>query len=235
MITDEQAFWSAIAANPDDDLPLLTFADWLDEQGDPLAQTIRDAVAENRRPIAIPSGEVAWVTGKRLHYNSVGMDGRNWLPEIYYSVLQPHGRESNVTVEDVAVHYYPSVADAWRDLHAATEKLRNNMIDSKTGRSVFAGMTGSRWRDEAKRVIAVKLAKLHNQTYQAKAKALRDAYPFGARRGWPYKMWLQEQRRALGPKPGSVSVMALGSCGWCHGKGCVACAGKRFAESEEAS
>src|SRR4051812_48918640 len=33
-MTDRAAFLAAIAANPDDDLPRLVFADWLDEHGD---------------------------------------------------------------------------------------------------------------------------------------------------------------------------------------------------------
>src|SRR3954451_4131373 len=41
-MTDRAAFLAAIAAAPDDDLPRLVFADWLDEHGDPhRAEVIR--------------------------------------------------------------------------------------------------------------------------------------------------------------------------------------------------
>ena len=34
-MSDRESFVAAIAASPDDDLPRLVFADWLDEHGDP--------------------------------------------------------------------------------------------------------------------------------------------------------------------------------------------------------
>jgi uncharacterized protein (TIGR02996 family) len=47
---DEVAFWDAIEAAPDDDLPKLVFADRLDELGDPRSACLRWLVAENKRP-----------------------------------------------------------------------------------------------------------------------------------------------------------------------------------------
>jgi uncharacterized protein (TIGR02996 family) len=41
MTDDRQAFVRAVLAAPDDPLPRLIFADWLDEQGDPLGELIR--------------------------------------------------------------------------------------------------------------------------------------------------------------------------------------------------
>jgi uncharacterized protein (TIGR02996 family) len=41
---DDLAFWEAILAAPDDDLPRLVYADWLDERGDPAAAFLRDGV-----------------------------------------------------------------------------------------------------------------------------------------------------------------------------------------------
>ena len=37
-----------------------------------------------------------------------------------------------------------------------------------------------------------------NCSLAEKRQALREAYPFGPRRFWPYKVWLQEVRYALG-------------------------------------
>src|SRR5690242_1443256 len=41
MTPDEEAFLRAICENPDDDLPRLVYADWLDERGDPRGEFIR--------------------------------------------------------------------------------------------------------------------------------------------------------------------------------------------------
>jgi uncharacterized protein (TIGR02996 family) len=41
MTGEEEAFLRAICANPDDDLPRLVYADWLDERGDPRGEFIR--------------------------------------------------------------------------------------------------------------------------------------------------------------------------------------------------
>src|SRR5690349_7606084 len=46
----EAPFWAAIAMAPDDDLPKLVFADWLDERGDPRGACLRWAVTEHKRP-----------------------------------------------------------------------------------------------------------------------------------------------------------------------------------------
>jgi uncharacterized protein (TIGR02996 family) len=47
---EEDAFWAAIAAAPDDDLPLLVLADRFEEQGDPRAACLRWIVSEHKRP-----------------------------------------------------------------------------------------------------------------------------------------------------------------------------------------
>ena len=36
---DEMTFYAAIAANPEDDMPRLLFADWLDERGNEESST----------------------------------------------------------------------------------------------------------------------------------------------------------------------------------------------------
>lgn len=40
---DEPAFWRAMIAAPNDELPRLVYADWLDERGDPAAPILRDS------------------------------------------------------------------------------------------------------------------------------------------------------------------------------------------------
>jgi uncharacterized protein (TIGR02996 family) len=46
----EAAFWAAIATAPNDDLPKLVFADWLDDRGDPWGACLRWVVAEHKQP-----------------------------------------------------------------------------------------------------------------------------------------------------------------------------------------
>ncbi len=46
----EAAFWAAVEAAPDDDLPKLVLADWLDERGDPRGACLRWVVAAHKRP-----------------------------------------------------------------------------------------------------------------------------------------------------------------------------------------
>lgn len=64
----------------------------------------------------------------------------------------------------------------------------------------------SQWRREAQRVIHQVIEDNvfgpvqclhHGDVLQLRAK-LREAYPFGDRAHWPYKVWLEEIRTALG-------------------------------------
>lgn len=62
------------------------------------------------------------------------------------------------------------------------------------------------WREEAKRVIMEVHESLpKDATLKQRKKALFDAYPFGLRRWFPYKMWCEEQKKYLaeygGPAP----------------------------------
>src|SRR5436309_3103806 len=50
MDKPEAGFWAAIADAPDDGLPKLLFADWLDERRDPRGDCLRWVAAENKRP-----------------------------------------------------------------------------------------------------------------------------------------------------------------------------------------
>lgn len=54
-------------------------------------------------------------------------------------------------------------------------------------------MLRSYWRQKAREIILRALADLPaDATTKEKAKAVRDAYPFGERARWPYKIWLCE-------------------------------------------
>ncbi|AVX04191.1 hypothetical protein MXMO3_01665 [Maritalea myrionectae] len=61
------------------------------------------------------------------------------------------------------------------------------------------------WRQKAIRTIWATHAKLPaNASFDERTKALHAAYPFGVRRQYPYKVWLEEQRKYLSrydPKP----------------------------------
>ena len=102
-------------------------------------------------------------------------------------------------------------------------------------------MNKSRWRDRSVRVIAETEATLPQGCTRKQArKILGRAYPFGSRKGHPYKMWLSEVRKFLDAKFREIhhslrvdprfdcAVM----CEWCNNrfssplepeKGCLVC------------
>jgi len=56
-----------------------------------------------------------------------------------------------------------------------------------------------KWGDRSKARIAELHALLPSDTsYEERTRHLREAYPFGERRGFPYKEWCKEQRIYLG-------------------------------------
>lgn len=59
-------------------------------------------------------------------------------------------------------------------------------------------MSASRWRAIAQDVIREVIAKVGREDEKALRKAIRDAYPFGARSNHPYKIWCDEVRRQIG-------------------------------------
>lgn len=58
------------------------------------------------------------------------------------------------------------------------------------------------WRSIAFSVIAEVEERYRNESYGALKRALYDAYPFGSRENYPYKVWCEEQRHALLRHPG---------------------------------
>ena len=60
--------------------------------------------------------------------------------------------------------------------------------------------SGSRrtWRDAARPIIARVIATVGREHPRELRQALQDAYPWGPRENWPYKIWLSEIRYQLG-------------------------------------
>lgn len=56
------------------------------------------------------------------------------------------------------------------------------------------------WREHAAPVIQRILVAVVGQDERVVRKALREAYPFGPRKYWPYKVWCDEVRRQRGLK-----------------------------------
>ena len=57
------------------------------------------------------------------------------------------------------------------------------------------------WRDKASPVIEKVLRENEGKTIKEIRKELAKAYPFGQKKYWPYKVWLDEIRSQLGLKP----------------------------------
>lgn len=61
-------------------------------------------------------------------------------------------------------------------------------------------MSRHSWRDGCRPIIAKVIAAVGTEDRKALRAALREAYPYGQRRYWPYKIWCDEIRRQLGDK-----------------------------------
>jgi hypothetical protein len=59
-------------------------------------------------------------------------------------------------------------------------------------------MHNKTWRDVARPIIASVIRRHRNEPEEQVRKALREAYPWGERAMWPYKVWCSEVRRQLG-------------------------------------
>lgn len=58
----------------------------------------------------------------------------------------------------------------------------------------------SSWRDIARPIISKVIADVGMEDMKAVRAALRESYPFGERKMWPYKVWCDEVRLQLGLK-----------------------------------
>ena len=94
MVAEEAAFWAAIAAAPHDDLPKLTFADWLDDRSDRRAACLRWVVQEKKQPAydRMDMGTWDWwsrVPTDPLFYKTPS--GQYVLPSNLFTRLMPFG------------------------------------------------------------------------------------------------------------------------------------------------
>ena len=55
----------------------------------------------------------------------------------------------------------------------------------------------SHWRTASKRIISEIVQRNHGNIKMIRFE-LKEAYPFGERRYYPYKIWLQECQKAIG-------------------------------------
>ncbi len=53
------------------------------------------------------------------------------------------------------------------------------------------------WREQCSPIIAEVIKTVGTDDMKVLRKALRDAYPYGERRMWPYKVWCSEIRKQL--------------------------------------
>ncbi len=73
-------------------------------------------------------------------------------------------------------------------------------------------MAKRRWRDEAAVVVAQVVREVGLTDPKALRDALREAYPFGRRLGYPYRAWLAEITQQIGgmrikkPDPGQLQL-----------------------------
>ena len=59
----------------------------------------------------------------------------------------------------------------------------------------------SSWRDKAYPIIRAVIDREGRDDMKKLRKALRDAYPFGERKYYPYKVWCDEVKRQVGTMP----------------------------------
>lgn len=57
------------------------------------------------------------------------------------------------------------------------------------------------WRERCKPIIAEVIAKNKGKTEKDIRQALSEAYPFGQRKHYPYKVWLDEIKVQMNNKP----------------------------------
>jgi uncharacterized protein (TIGR02996 family) len=101
---DGAALLAAVRACPDDDLPRLVFADWLDEHGTPdWAEFIRTQVR------AAAETDPAVQTALARHANALARDGRHW-DAAFGAGLPPHSFRRGMP-ERLRVHGEPTPAD----------------------------------------------------------------------------------------------------------------------------
>jgi uncharacterized protein (TIGR02996 family) len=174
---DEISGWSAVNARPDDPLSRLIMADWLEEHGRGYeAECLRALVG--RRFVPAPASwhaKTQWFAGQV----SGNLQAAVWF-------LHLDG-------------WAATKAGVWSVICRAWSLCRRAGMDPRGGR---ANHKASRWRTEATLAISFALAEMppdKRWDEDEQRKAVSAAYPFGERKYHPYKIWLSEVKRRLGP------------------------------------
>lgn len=69
------------------------------------------------------------------------------------------------------------------------------------------------WRAISAPIIAEIVRRVGREDVRALRKALREAYPFGPRQHWPYKVWCDEVRAQLGLKSHAAAKVSANQGG----------------------
>jgi len=86
-VTDREALYQAVLANPEDDLPRLVFADWLEEHGEGAYAAFIRVQCELAR---VPEYDVAWAKARLDEDRWIhGVPFRRYLPELPEGVTWP--------------------------------------------------------------------------------------------------------------------------------------------------
>jgi uncharacterized protein (TIGR02996 family) len=142
----EAAFWAAIAAAPEDDLPKLVFADWLDERGDLRSGCLRWVVAEHKRPGFDRHDTKTWDWWSRtpadpMHYE---FSTREYLlPFNLFTRLTPFG-PGLWKGEPTAVAALQNLCAAWR---ACAEDRLDPLANDRPRPEPDAGLADERGPD----------------------------------------------------------------------------------------
>ena len=101
-MSEEQAMWAAVKANPADGLPRLVLADWYDERGrSDLAYALRWSARRNKYPRVTPKGYAAVWEPYRRHYHR--QDEPHLLPSTLHLRLKPNHRAKTVEAAYMAL------------------------------------------------------------------------------------------------------------------------------------
>ncbi len=114
----ESAFWAEVIARPDDTLPMLVFADWLDENGSAsLAFALRWSAERKQFPHRSPGGRVvAWYRQPVGRLHRLGGKPTPWmLPAAVYEQLRPRGKDGRSKAKTVP-EAFRRLADSLRVL-----------------------------------------------------------------------------------------------------------------------
>ena len=107
-MTDGEAIRLAVLADPDDDLPRLVFADWLDENGRAeRAAFIRTQIEAARAEPYSPDARAAALRADRL----LKLNYHDWTDHLFGRVEEPRFERGFVSHVAVAAERFPEVAD----------------------------------------------------------------------------------------------------------------------------